>query len=142
MAWIGQDDLPFEAFEQEMIDPLKGVELSEMEEFVASLLLDATTDKPMKMADVAIAAWQQKTVELSDRKIREIVHSLRNEHGFPICSRKRKPAGYWWGRTEAELEEFANVFFAQLKDEYHTVRKMLKTNYPRLAGQLKLALEE
>lgn len=142
MGWIGQEDLPFETFEQEMIDPLKGVELSEIELFVAGLILDARSEQPIKMAEIALAAMHQRAVDLSDRQIRTIVRCLRRDHGFPICTRKGAPAGYWWGRTEAELAEFVRVWQAQYLDEAQTLHKMLKVNYPRLAGQMKLALEE
>lgn len=138
----GQADLPFEIFEEEILAPIKGVDLTDLEYFVAVKMLRATTDFPIKQQAIIHAARVERNVELSERQVRTIVHRLRNDHGFPICSRKRNPAGYWWGRTEAELEEFASVFIAQLTDEYHTVRKMLKTNYPRLAGQLRLGLEE
>src|SRR5689334_13369042 len=87
-----QTDLPFDVFEEELLDPIKGVDLSEEETFVAGLLLKATTDRPIRMAEVATAALHQKTLELSDRQIRTIVRSLRRTHGFPICSRKGKPA--------------------------------------------------
>lgn len=142
MGWIGQEDLPFETFEQEMLDPLKGVELSEIELFVAGLILDARSEKPIKMAEIALAAMHQRAVDLSDRQIRIIVRKLRREHGFPVLTRKGKPAGYWWGRTADEMSEFVEVWKAQYLDEAQTLSKMLKVNYPRLAGQMKLALEE
>jgi hypothetical protein len=139
-------ELPFEVFEEEMINPLKGVDLTANEEFVAGLLLDATSEKPIRMAEIAMTALHQKTVTLSDRQIREIVRSLRRDHGFPICSRKSAnketghPPGYYWGRSEKELEEFSTVWMSQYKDEAVTLHRMLKVNYPRLAGQLRLDL--
>ena len=135
-----QADLPYEVFEEELLAPIRGVELSEIETFVAGLLLGATSAKPIKMAEIITLALHEQTVTLSDRQMRTIVRSLRRDHGFPICTRKGAPAGYWWGRTEAELEEFTKVWMAQYKDEAQTLHIMLKTNYPRLAGQIRLNL--
>ena len=142
MAWIGQSDLPFEAFEQEMIDPLKGVPLSELESFVANLLLGATSSEPIKQAEIIAAVASKLEMTVSERMIRIVVRSLRRDRAFPICSRKGKPAGYWWGRTEPELEEFIRVWRAQFLDEAQTLSIMIKANFPRLAGQMKLELEE
>jgi len=141
VAWL-QSDLPFEVFEDELLAPLKGVALSEIETFVATLLLRATTDVPIKQQAIIQAAQLQKGVTLDPRKVREIVRGLRRDRTFPICSRKCAPAGYWWGRTEADLEEFIKVWKAQFLDEKHTLKVMIDANFPRLAGQLRLALEE
>ena len=144
MAWIdtGQADLPFEIFEDEVLAPLKGVDLTDLEHFVAVMLLRATTEVPVKQQAIINAAFERRGVTLSDRKVREIIRSLRRDRTFPICSRKGAPAGYWWGRTEAELEEFIRVWKAQFIDEATTLSIMIKANFPRLAGQLRLGLEE
>lgn len=141
MAWL-QTDLPFDVFEEELLAPIKGVELTEIETFVAGLLLRATSEVPIKQAAIIVTAQTQLNAALSERQVRKIVRGLRRDHGFPICTRKGDPAGYWWGRTEAELEEFVRVWQAQYLDEAQTLSMMLKTNYPRLAGQLRLALED
>jgi|CXWL01.1.fsa_nt_gi hypothetical protein len=141
MAWIGQEDLPFETIEEEILDPLKGVDLTETELCVAGLILNATVEAPIKLADIAIEAWRQRVIELTDRKVKETVRGLRRDHGFPICSRKGKPAGYWWANSEEEIAEFVKGWKAQYLDEATTLHKMLKVNYPRLAGQLRLELE-
>ncbi|QQS31871.1 MAG: hypothetical protein IPM50_09275 [Acidobacteriota bacterium] len=135
-------ELPFSTIEEEVIEPLRGVELTDTELFVAGLILNATTSKPIKMAEIIDRAYVDRDVKLTSRQVRIIVRSLRRVHGFPICTRKGHPAGYWWGRSEAELEEFVNVWKAQYLDEITTLHTMIKINYPRLAGQLKLALEE
>ena len=124
--------------------PLRGVELGETELFVATLLLKATTDQPIRVEEIIVRCLHERTIQLTARGLRKIIHDLRNEHRFPICSRKGSPAGYWWARSEAELEEFKSVFLAQALDELRTIHRMLKTNSPRLAGQLRLelALEE
>lgn len=135
-------ELPFMTIEEEVIDPLRGVDLTETEIFVAGLILNATSAAPIKMAEIISRAEAELGLKLTTRQVRIIVRSLRRTHGFPICTRKGHPAGYWWGRSEAELEEFVSVWKAQYLDEITTLHTMLRINYPRLAGQLKLALEE
>lgn len=135
-------ELPFEVIEEAVMNPLTGIDLTENELFVAGVILAATSQTPIKMAMIIDRAFHERTVTLSTRQIRVIVRRLRRIHGFPICTRKGAPAGYWWGRTEAELEEFVTVWKSQYIDEIQTLHKMLKVNYPRLAGQLKLALED
>lgn len=137
-----QEDIPYETIEQEILDPLKGVKLTEIEFFVASQILEARSQAPIKMAEIMARAFERRSITLDPRAVRVIVRSLRRNHGFPICTRKGAPAGYYWGRSEAELEEFVNVWKSQYLDEIVTLQQMTKTNYPRLAGQLRLALEE
>lgn len=136
-----QEDIPYETIEQEILDPLKGVKLTENEFFVASQILEARSSAPIKMAEIMSRAFSMRAITLDSRQVRVIVRSLRRNHGFPICTRKGAPAGYYWGRSEAELAAFVNVWKAQYLDEIVTLRQMLKVNYPRLAGQLRLALE-
>lgn len=144
MGWIApeQADLPFAVFEDEILAPIKGVDLTELECFVAKLLLRATSEVPVKHQAIINAVRDELGVPLSDRKVREIIRSFRRDRTFPICSRKGAPAGCWWGRTEAELEEFIRVWKAQFLDEAQTLSIMIKTNFPRLVGQLRLELSE
>jgi len=135
-------DLPFEVFEEEMIDPLSGVEMTEAERFIAGLILESHSEKPIKQAEIITAVRHGIGGSVSERQVRSIVRNLRRRHGFPICTRKGAPAGYYWGRTEADLADFTQVWMSQYKDEAQTLHIMLKKNYPKLAGQMKLALEE
>lgn len=144
MAWIDPEQaaLPFAILEDEILAPIKGVDLTEIEFFVARLLLRATTEVLVKQQAIIQAIQLERGVTLDPRKVREIIRGLRRDRTFPICSRKGAPAGYWWGRTETELEEFIKVWKAQFIDEATTLSIMIKANFPRLAGQLRLALEE
>lgn len=140
MGWL-QADLPYEVIEDELLAPIRGVEMTDVETLVATLLLRHTSEVPIKIAGV-IAAAEARYFTLNDRQVKAIIRGFRRDRTFPICSRKSKPAGYWWGRTEAELEEFITSWKSQYLDEAKTLSLMIKANYPRLAGQLKLALEE
>jgi hypothetical protein len=144
MAYIHSqtEDLTYAMLEDEVLAPIRGKDLSGIELFVAILLLRATSEVPIKQAAIINAAFDHMGTTLTDRKVREIVRSLRRDRTFPICSRKGAPAGYWWGRTESELEEFIQVWKAQFLDEAQTLSIMIKANFPRLAGQLRLGLEE
>jgi len=140
MGWL-QADLPYDVFEDELLAPIRGVALSELETFVATLLLRHSSEVPIKIATV-IEAIKTRQIIVSDRQVKSIIRGFRRDRTFPICSRKSKPAGYWWGRTEAELEEFVTSWKSQYLDEAKTLSLMIKANYPRLAGQMKLALED
>lgn len=130
--------LKFRKFEDELLNPLRGHALTEIEQCVASLLLDATSATPIRIAEVTIAVGRQLAEWPDDRHVKQIVRELRKEHGFPILSRKGKPAGYWWAASTEEMEQFITDWRKQALDELHTLGKMVKQNYPDLAGQLSL----
>lgn len=142
MTWTRQEELPYEVYEEAVTDPLAGVQMTDAERFIAGKILAATSEAPIKQAQLIAAVVRDLHCSITERQVRAIVRNLRRVHGFPICTRKGAPAGYWWGRTEEELEEFVKVWKAQFLDEAQTLSLMLKKNYPRLAGQLRLALEE
>lgn len=130
--------LTFGKFEEELLNPLSGHALTGLEAFVASLLQGASSAKPIKIDAITIATGRQMGEWPNAREVKAIVRRLRKEHGFPILSRKGKPAGYWWGVTADEMEEFIWNWRKQALDELHTLSKIVKQNYPELAGQLTL----
>jgi hypothetical protein len=128
---------PFEAFEEELLNPLNGVPLTDEESFVASLLLDATSEKPMKTEEIIERVADALGVRLSFRQLKIVIRSLRRNHAFPILSRRSKPAGLWWCQSPDEMKEFARLWQSQYFDEMRTLYVMMKHNYPRLAGQMR-----
>lgn len=128
----------FEVFEREQLNPLKGHALTKLEEFIAALLFKATSASPMQIAHIIIAVGNQFGDWPGDREVKQTVRSLRKEHGFPILSRKGKPAGYWWCASPGEMNDFIADWRKQALDEMHTLSKVVKHNYPELAGQLTL----
>lgn len=134
-----QGSFIFIALEEELIDPIFGHELKLIEAYVASLLLDATGDIPMPMAKIIEKVAEVQEVTLSNRQVRTIIRCLRRDHAFPILSRRKAPPGYWWCRTSEEMEEFTKLWQSQYFDEIETLSIMVKKNYPRLAGQLRLS---
>ena len=131
-------DLKYEVFEQELLNPLRGHKLTECEAFVANLLLDASSHRPVKIRDIRLALERKGLTALSVRRVRKIVRTLRKEHAFPILARRSEPAGFWWCASAAEMDSFVKVFRSQAMDELHTLSRIVKQNYPALAGQLRL----
>ena len=130
--------LKFGIFERELINPLAGHTLNELEEFVSSTLLSATSASPMKIGDLIMAYGNQAGEWPTERELKEVVRALRQEHAFPIISRRSKPAGLWWCGSLDEMREFITSFRKQALDELLTLSKIVRHNYPELAGQLTL----
>lgn len=130
--------LAAETFEHELLNPLRGHDLSPLESFVASLLLDASAKKPLDNAALRRAVKTQMQFDCSVRFMKSIIRELRKGHAFPIVSRREKPAGYWWAASAEEMAAFIGVFRSQALDELHTLSRIVRENYPALAGQLRL----
>ena len=131
------EQLKFEIFEQEILNPLQGHELSELETYIASLLLEATQQNPIMIAKIIQKVSEQMAVRVSDRRVKAIIRKLRKEPVFPILSSREKPYGYWWCGSEQEMKEFIEHFLAQPFDELQTIWRIVRKRYPALAGQLK-----
>jgi hypothetical protein len=131
-----------EIFEHELLNPLRGHDLSPLEEFIGSLLLKATAAKPIDNAAIrrAVKAAPAPPLgfEISARMVKSVIRELRKGHAFPIISSRGKPAGYWWVSSQQEMETFIALFRSQALDELHTLGRIVKENYPALAGQLRL----
>lgn len=130
------EQFKFAAFERELLDPLAGHSLTDHEEFIAHTLLDASSDRPMKIQALREAMHQSGRSAISTRMLKRIVRTLRKDHGFPILSRRAEPAGLWWCASAAEMESFIQLFSSQALDELHTLSKIVRHNYPQLSGQL------
>jgi hypothetical protein len=130
--------LGFETFEAELLNPLSGHELADVERFVASLLLGARRDSPVGIKAIIQQVGRVKGFDLSERKVKGIIRSLRKDHAFPILASRQPPTGYWWCASAEEMTEFVESFKSQALDELHTLSKIVKHNYPALMGQLSL----
>jgi hypothetical protein len=152
------EQLKFALFEREMIDPLKGHELSEPERYVACLLLEASSTRPLRITDLIVSltkhfgkhpqpqgGLQVGKADLSplpasfnERRVKRIIRTLRHDHALPILARRSPPRGLWWCSSIDEMLEFISDFRSQALDELTTLSKIVKHNYPALAGQLEL----
>ena len=135
------NQLSFETYEDELINPLKGHTLTEIEAYVASLLLDAKEARPRtneELRDFVSARYHQK---LTEREMKAIILSLREEHCFPILASKAPPYGYWWCESsEQMLVQLARVH-SEAVGMLSVWSKIAKAHYPELAGQLRLNME-
>lgn len=128
---------PFGLLAEEMTDPIFGHQLTEIEAFIASLLIDATSEKPMKTDRIIELVKDQVDQRLDRRKVKIIIRNLRRNHAFPILTRRSNPAGYFWCHSQKEMEEFERMWLSQVYDELITLQIMKKHNYPRMAKQLR-----
>lgn len=127
--------------ETELFDPLEGRELTDLESYVASLLLSASAARPIGIREIVTHTRLALEQEIDERKVKKVIRELRREHGFPILARRKRPSGYWWCETADEMESFVSSFRSQAMDELVTISKMVKLNYPEIAGQLRLEEE-
>jgi hypothetical protein len=133
---------PFQVIEEEILNPISGYQMTEVESFVAELLLDATSEKPMKMKQIIDVLADAKHERVSERQMKIIIRTLRRDRGFPILTRRSRPAGYFWCRSVKEFKEFEAMWTKQTMDELTTLQLMKRRNYPKLAGQKLIAYTE
>jgi hypothetical protein len=138
--------LSFEIFEREVLTPLAGHELTDLERFIANLLLDASSEKPLGNELIGdqvqlhfVGAKDYRGERPDERTIKKIIRSLRRNHKFPIVARfEQKPYGYWWAKSADEMLDYFNKAMGRLTDELGTIYGIIKSNYPDYAGQLRL----
>ncbi len=139
MADEKQLNFPFQVYEEEFINPIAGRQLTDAEAFISELLLGASSEKPITSDEIIRRVNESALgIELSFRELKKIIRSLRRHHAFPILTRRSKPAGYWWCASLGEMREFARLWQSQYFDEMMTLTVILKANYPKLAGQMRL----
>jgi hypothetical protein len=133
------NQLSFETYESEVINPLRGHKLTPMEEYISSLLLDTSKQKPITNEDIrARVKMRFNLKKLDPRTIKNVIRSLRKFHHFPILASFTKPYGYWWCQSAEQMVEYYNDARGRLLDEFHTLSVILRVNFPDYAGQLKL----
>lgn len=138
--------LSFEIYEREVLSPLAGHELTDLEQFIANLLLDASSEKPFSNEEIGVqvqlhftSAKDYKGERPNERTIKNIIRSLRRVHKFPIVARfEQKPYGYWWAQSAEEMLAYYKKAMGRLADELATIRGIIQVNYPEYAGQLTL----
>lgn len=131
------DQMKFADLEREMLSPLHGLPLSKDELFVATMLLEATAAQPIGIKRLR-RALRDAGSPLTERHVKDIVRTLRKRHELPILSRRNLGGGFWWCENEAQMKDYVTHARKQPLDELHTLSRIVKANYPRLAGQLSL----
>jgi hypothetical protein len=127
-------------YEYELLNPLRGHQLTELESYIANLLLSANSERPIDNQMIRISVELRFQRKIDAREVKAIIRVLRKDHSFPIISRRQKPSGYWWCTSRGEMEAFIDTFKSQALDELHTLSRIVKENFPELAGQLKLEM--
>ena len=130
-------ELKYELFEESLLNPLRGLQLTRDEQFVADMLLGATAAQPIGIKRLR-RALQDAGRPMTERDVKDIVRTLRKKHELPILSRRKQGGGLWWCENEAQMKEYYDHAKKQPLDELHTLSRIVKANYPRLAGQLSL----
>jgi len=130
-------ELKHELFERELLNPLRGLQLTKEEELVASMILVATAAEPIGVKRLR-RRLNEAGCRAGERDVKDIVRTLRKLHELPILSRRKKGGGFWWCENEAQMKEYYEHARRQPLDELHTLSRIVKANYPRLAGQLSL----
>ena len=132
------EQLKFGLFERELINPLHGHELTVLETYIAGLLLDASSERPIDNESIRACVHRAIGQQITSRTVKSVIRDLRRNHHFPIISRRKPPGGYWWCSSPSEMNEYIRTFRSQAVDELHTLSLIVRANYPELAGQLVL----
>jgi hypothetical protein len=130
-------ELKHELFERELLNPLRGHALSKEEELVALMILNATAGQPIGIKRLQ-RGLKAAGLGSTEREVKDIVRRLRKLHELPILSRRKQGGGLWWCESEAQMRAYYEHARRQPLDELHTLSRIVKANYPRLAGQLSL----
>lgn len=130
--------LRFSVFEDELLNPLRGHELTPEEAFVANLLLDASATRPLNNEALRDLLRGRFCEEYSERELKALILSLRDGHSFPIVASKSKPFGYWWCRSAEEMREQWERVRGEAVGMLATWSRLIKAHFPELAGQLRL----
>lgn len=77
-------------------------------------------------------------LRLNYRTAKTMIETLRREYLLPIGSRKGQPNGYWIMTTAAEFIEWDRQFRSQAISLFATSYRLMRANFPALAGQTTL----
>jgi hypothetical protein len=130
-------ELKHELFERELLNPLRGLALTKEEELVALMILNATAALPIGIKRLQ-RGLKAAGLRGAEREVKDIVRTLRKRHELPILSRRKQGGGLWWCENELQMRDYYEHARRQPLDELHTLSRIVKANYPRLAGQLSL----
>lgn len=104
---------------------------------VCSLIMRATMDQPIKITEIMLATEIE-----GERKVKQIIESLRRIHLLPIAASRQKPYGLYLAKSWAEWEPFVSHYKSQALSELQTIYRVTRHIWPEFAGQLKLNFEE
>lgn len=121
-------------------DPIRGLDLTALERLIANRIRSASAERPVQIRELTAEAERQR-IRISARRVKDIVRTLRKDHQLPILARRERPFGYFWCSSVEEMKQFIETFSSQARDEFYTLGRVVRANYPELAGQLRLSIE-
>lgn len=130
---LNQSQLNFE-------DRLAGLKLTAPERFIAARIRRASSSRPVQIREL-VEELRVRGIATSERQVKKIVRTLRKDHQLPILARREKPFGYFWCSSVDEMKRFIEMFSSQARDEFYTLGRIVRGNYPELAGQLRISIE-
>lgn len=114
----------------------KGQPLDPMLIQIARILTFFTSEQPLPGAMI------ETHLRLDYRTAKKMIETLRREYLLPIGSRKGDPNGYWIMTTAAEFIEWDRQFRSQAISLFATSYRLMRANFPHLAGQTSLDFTE
>lgn len=103
---------------------------------LARVLVKATAKYPLGLNALI------RHFSLTDRTVKAYIESLRSEWLLPIGSSKFPPTGYYWIASANEFKGWLEAYLSQPKEEFRTAHRMLRANFPELAGQINFDFQE
>ena len=104
--------------------------LSVHEDLIHGLILKGSYAHPVSLASIC------RVTMFSERRVKDIVESLGNEHDVPVGARRGKPNGYFIAQTVEEREAAARPLVRQGAKMIHRARRLLgKRRVQELLGQ-------
>jgi len=93
--------------------------LSVHEDLIHGLILKGSYAHPVSLASIC------RVTMFSERRVKDIVESLGNEHDVPVGARRGKPNGYFIAQTVEEREAAARPLVRQGAKMIHRARRLL-----------------
>src|ERR1044072_3417581 len=112
-------EFKYDLFEEELLAPRRGKELTQQEQLVASMILDATAKKPIGLKRLR-RALKLSGVAITERDLKDTIRTRRKKHELPILSRRNKGGGFWWCENEEQMRAYYKHASKQPLDELHT----------------------
>lgn len=103
---------------------------------LARLLALTTSERPLTIEALA------SHFRLSDRQVKSLTRTLRREWLLPIGSSRQQPAGLYWILSPKDFFDWSRAYRSQAIDELATYYRLQRRNFPELAGQTSLFLEQ
>ena len=91
---------------------------------IASIISMHNKELPVPLSNL-LCEMQWPVTPANQRRMKGIVSRLVNEHDLPILSSRKDPAGYYWARSTADLEDGVKADFNQAIGMLRRVRRLL-----------------